>query len=183
MPDTSQRAFSLDEAIPILERTPRTLDAILRGLPDAWLHCNEGADTFSPFDVVGHLIHGEKTDWMPRVRMILETGDQRAFEPFDRFAQKEASRGKTLDELLDEFARLRAANIAALKALAIKPSDLDRRGKHPKLGAVTMRQLLATWVAHDLDHVIQIARVIGRQYTDEVGPWTVHLRIISGTQG
>jgi len=183
MPDTSQRAFSLDEAIPILERTPRTLDAILRGLPAAWLHCNEGADTFSPFDVVGHLIHGEKTDWMPRARMILETGDQRAFEPFDRFAQKEASRGKTLDELLDEFTRLRAANIAALKALALKPSDLDRRGKHPKLGSVTLRQLLATWVAHDLDHVIQIARVIGRQYTDEVGPWTAHLRIISGTQG
>jgi hypothetical protein len=183
MPDTSQRAFSLDEAIPILERTPRTLDAILRGLPDAWLHCNEGTDTFSPFDVVGHLIHGEKTDWMPRARMILETGDQRAFEPFDRFAQKEASRGKTLDELLDEFARLRAANIAALKALALKPSDLDRRGQHPKLGSVTLRQLLATWVAHDLDHVIQIARVIGRQYTDEVGPWTAHLRIISGTQG
>jgi len=183
MPDTSQRAFSLGEAIPILERTPRTLDAILRGLPDAWLHCNEGADTFSPFDVVGHLIHGEKTDWMPRARMILETGDQRAFEPFDRFAQKEASRGKTLDELLDEFARLRAANIAALKALALKPSDLDRRGQHPKLGSVTLRQLLATWVAHDLDHVIQIARVIGRQYTDEVGPWTAHLRIISGTQG
>jgi hypothetical protein len=183
MADTSQRAFSLDEAIPILERTPRTLDAILRGLPDAWLHCNEGGDTFSPFDVVGHLIHGEKTDWMPRARMILETGDQRAFEPFDRFAQKEASRGKTLDELLDEFTRLRAANIAALKALALKPSDLDRRGQHPKLGSVTLRQLLATWVAHDLDHVIQIARVIGRQYTDEVGPWTAHLRIISGTQG
>ena len=183
MTDMSRRAFSLDEAIPVLERTPRTLDVILRGLPDTWLHCNEGADTFSPFDVVGHLIHGEKTDWMPRVRMILETGDQRAFEPFDRFAQKEVSRGKTLDELLDEFARLRAANIAALKALALKQSDLDRRGKHPKLGSVTLRQLLATWVAHDLDHVIQIARVIGRQYTDEVGPWTAHLRIISGTQG
>ena len=183
MPDTYQRSFSLEEAIPILERTPRVVDAMLRGLPDAWVHCNEGADTFSPFDVVGHLIHGEKTDWMPRVRMILQTGDQRAFEPFDRFAQWEASRGKKLEELLDEFARLRAANIAALKALNLSASDLDRRGKHPKLGSVTMRQLLATWVAHDLDHVIQIARVIGRQYTDEVGPWTAHLRIISGKQG
>ena len=183
MPETTQRAFSLEEAIPILERTPRTLDAMLRGLPDAWLRCNEGEDTFSPFDVVGHLIHGEKTDWMPRARMILETGDARPFEPFDRFAQNEASRGKTLDELLDEFSRLRAANIAALKALELAPSDLERRGKHPKLGSVTMRQLLATWVTHDLDHVIQIARVIGRQYTDEVGPWTAHLRIISGTQG
>ena len=183
MPDTSQRSFALEEAIPILERTPRTIDAMLRGLPDAWLQCNEGENTFSPFDVVGHLIHGEKTDWMPRGRMILETGDQRAFEPFDRFAQWEASRGKTLAELLDEFARLRAANIAALKALQLSAPDLDRRGKHPKLGAVTMRQLLAAWVAHDLDHIIQIARVIGRQYTDEVGPWTAHLRIISGTQG
>jgi hypothetical protein len=183
MPDNTRRAFSLEEAIPILERTPRTLDAMLRGLPDAWLLCNEGGDTFSPYDVVGHLIHGEKTDWMPRARMILETGDARPFEPFDRFAQREASHGKTLDELLDEFARLRAGNIAALKALELAPSDLERRGKHPKLGSVTMRQLLATWVAHDLDHVIQIARVIARQYTDEVGPWTAHLRIISGTQG
>ena len=162
MPDTTQRAFSLEEAIPILERTPRVIDAMLRGLPDAWLHCNEGPDTFSPFDVVGHLIHGEKTDWMPRVRMILETGDQRPFEPFDRFAQWEASRGKSLEELLEEFARLRTANIAALKALQLSVDDLDRRGKHPKLGSVTMRQLLAAWVAHDLDHVIQIARVIGR---------------------
>jgi len=183
MPDMSRRAFSLREAIPILERTPRTLDAMLRGLPDVWIHCNEGADTFSPFDVVGHLIHGEKTDWMPRAHMILDTRDQRAFEPFDRFAQKEASRGKTLDELLDEFARLRAANILGLKALTLRSPELDFRGKHPKLGSVTLRQLLATWVAHDLDHVIQIARVIGRQYTDEVGPWTAHLRIISGTQG
>jgi len=183
MLETIRRAFSFEEAIPILERTPRTLDSMLRGLPDPWLRCNEGEDTFSPFDVVGHLIHGENTDWMPRARMILETGDARPFEPFDRFAQREASRGKTLDELLDEFARLRAGNIAGLRALKLTPSDLERRGKHPKLGSVTMRQLLATWVAHDLDHVIQIARVIGRQYTDEVGPWTAHLRIISGTQG
>jgi DinB family protein len=183
MTQTIRRAFSLEEAIPILTSTPRTLDAMLRGLPTAWLECNEGGDTFSPYDVVGHLIHGEKTDWMPRARMILETGDARPFEPFDRFAQNEASRGKTLDELLDEFARLRAANIAALKAIKLAPSDLDRRGKHPTLGSVTMRQLLATWVAHDLDHVIQIARVMGRQYTDEVGPWTAHLRIISGSKG
>ncbi|HTK69711.1 MAG TPA: DinB family protein [Candidatus Eisenbacteria bacterium] len=183
MLDNSRRAFSLGEAIPILERTPHTIDAILRGLPDAWLLCNEGPDTFSPYDVVGHLIHGEKTDWMPRVRMILQSGDQHAFEPFDRFAQREASRRASLDELLDEFARLRAANIAALQTLKLTSVDLDRRGKHPELGTVTMRQLLATWVAHDLDHVIQIARVMGRQYTDEVGPWTAHLRIISGTQG
>jgi len=183
MLDNSRRAFSLEEAIPILERTPHTIDAILRGLPDAWLLCNEGPDTFSPFDVVGHLIHGEKTDWMPRVRMILQSGDQHAFEPFDRFAQWEASRRASLGELLDEFARLRAANIAALQTLKLTSVDLDRRGKHPKLGTVTMRQLLATWVAHDLDHVIQIARVMGRQYADEVGPWTAHLRIISGTQG
>jgi hypothetical protein len=156
---------------------------MLRGLPDVWLRCNEGENTFSPYDVVGHLIHGEKTDWMPRARMILETGDARPFEPFDRFAQREASRGKTLDGLLEEFARLRAANIAALRTLKLAPSDLERRGKHPTLGSVTMRQLLATWVAHDLDHVVQVARVIARQYTDEVGPWTAHLRIISGAQG
>ena len=183
MTKTIRRPFSLEEAIPLLERTPQTLVAMLRGLPTGWLECNEGGETFSPYDVVGHLIHGEKTDWMPRARMILETGDTRPFEPFDRFAQREASRGKTLDELLDEFARLRAANIAALKALELAPSDLERRGMHPKLGSVTMRQLLATWVAHDLDHVVQVARVIARQYTDEVGPWTAHLRIISGAQG
>jgi len=183
MPTTFQRSFSLEEAIPLLERTPRVIDAMLHGLPDVWLRCNEGVDTFSPFDVVGHLIHGEKTDWMPRARMILATGEERAFEPFDRFAQTDASRGKTLDQLLEEFAALRAANVASLGGLALTTPDLDRRGKHPKLGTVTLRQLLAAWVAHDLDHVIQIARVMGRQYTDEVGPWTAHLRIISGTQG
>lgn len=183
MTDRTRRAFSLEEAIPILERTPRTLDAMLRGLPDAWLACHEGDATFSPFDVVGHLIHGERTDWMPRARRILESGDAQPFDPFDRFAQKEVSRGKTLDQLLDEFGRLRSANIAALKALRLEPSDMVRRGRHPTLGAVTMRQLLATWVAHDLDHLIQIARVLASQYADEVGPWRAHLRVISGKQG
>ena len=183
MTDRTRRAFSLEEAIPILERTPRAIDVMLRGLPDDWVRCNEGEATFTPFEVVGHLIHGERTDWMPRARMILESGDARTFEPFDRFAQSTASQGKALDELLDEFARLRAANIASLRMLRLLPSDLDRPGRHPTLGAVTMRQLLATWVAHDLDHMVQIARVLARQYADEVGPWRSHLRIISGSQG
>jgi DinB family protein len=183
MPDRTRRAFSLEEAIPILERTPRAIDAMLRGLPDDWVCCNEGESTFSPFDVVGHLIHGEQTDWMPRAHMILEGGDARTFEPFDRFAHLTACQGKTLDDLLEDFARLRAANLASLRMLRLLPSDLDRPGRHPTLGIVTMRQLLATWVAHDLDHVFQIARVMARQYADEVGPWRSHLRIISGSQG
>ena len=156
---------------------------MVRDLPDDWQQANEGGDTWSPYDVLGHLIHGELTDWVPRARIILEHGDARPFEKFDRFAQLTASRGKTLAELLDEFARLRAENLRELEALGITAADLDRPGLHPELGAVTLRQLLATWVAHDQDHVVQIARVLARQYSDEVGPWRAYLRIISGTEG
>jgi hypothetical protein len=156
---------------------------MLRGLPAGWTDANEGGETWSAFDVLGHLIHGEQTDWMPRARLILEHGDSRAFEPFDRHAQRGASAGKTVPDLLDEFARLRGANVADLKALGLRREDLDRPGRHPALGAVTLGQLLATWVAHDLDHVMQIARVLARQYADAVGPWRAYLRVISGVQG
>jgi hypothetical protein len=159
------------------------LDQLLRGLPAGWIAAHEGGETWSPFDVVGHLIHGERTDWIPRVRIILEHGETRPFETFDRFAQFERSSGRSLESLLDEFAKLRAANLRELAALRLTEADLLRRGRHPALGVVTLRQLLATWVAHDLDHVIQIARVLATQYSDEVGPWRAYLRVISGQQG
>jgi len=179
----TRRAFALDEATAVLARTPATLDAMLRGLPDGWIQAHEGGETWSPFDVIGHLIHGEQTDWVPRARIILEHGEARAFDKFDRFAQFELSQGRTLDSLLDEFAVLRRANLRDLAALEITEADLDRRGAHPGLGVVTLGQLLATWVAHDLDHVVQVARVLARQYSDAVGPWRAYLRVISGEQG
>jgi hypothetical protein len=181
--DRARRAFTLDEAVPLLARTPATLDTLLRGLPACWIEANEGTDTWSAFDVLGHLIHGERTDWMTRARLILEQGDSRPFDTFDRFAQFGASAGKTLPELLDEFARLRQGNLADLEALGLKAADLRRPGRHPQLGAVTLGQLLATWVAHDLDHVSQIARLLANQYADAVGPWRAYLRVISGSQG
>ncbi len=179
----TRRSFTMDDAIALLERTPKTLDSLLRGLPDDWVRSNEGGETWSPFDVIGHLIHGELTDWVPRARIILDHGEGRAFDKFDRFAQFEVSQGRTLDSLLDEFATLRRDNLAQLTALRVTEADLDRKGRHPELGPVTLRQLLSTWVAHDLDHVVQISRTLARQYTDEVGPWRAYLRVISGTQG
>jgi DinB superfamily len=181
--DRSRRPFVLGEAIEILARTPATLDAMLRGLPAAWIGANEGGDTWSAFDVVGHLIHGEQTDWMPRAKIILEHGDARPFEKFDRLAQFKAPAPRTLGSLLDEFAALRRRNLDDLRALALTPADFDRPGRHPELGPVTLGQLLATWTAHDLDHVMQISRVLARQYSDAVGPWRAYLRIISGAQG
>jgi hypothetical protein len=181
--DRTRRPFVMEEGVAILARTPATLDALLRGLPDGWIVAHEGGETWSPFDVIGHLIHGERTDWVPRARIILEHGEARAFDTFDRFAQFALSDGRTLASLLDEFATLRQDNLRELATLRLTDRDLDRRGRHPALGVVTLRQLLATWVAHDLDHVLQISRVLGRQYSDEVGPWRAYLRIISGTQG
>jgi len=181
--DRTQRSFVMEEAVAILARTPATLDALLRGLPDSWIAAHEGGETWSPFDVIGHLIHGERTDWVPRAKMILEHGESRAFDPFDRFAQFASSKGRALGSLLDEFGTLRAENLRQLAALRVTDADLERRGRHPELGTVTLRQLLATWVAHDLDHVVQISRVLARQYSDEVGPWRAYLRIISDTQG
>jgi DinB family protein len=181
--DRTRRSFVMDEAIAILARTPAALDAMLRGLPDGWIAAHEGGETWSPFDVIGHLIHGERTDWMPRARIVLQHGEARAFDRFDRFAQFAASEGRTLDSLLDELATLRRENLRELASLGLTDADLDRRGRHPELGVVTLRQLLATWVAHDLDHVVQISRVLARQYSAEVGPWKAYLRIISGQQG
>jgi hypothetical protein len=181
--DRRQRSFVMEEAVAILARTPATLDAMLRGLPEGWIVAHEGGETWSPFDVIGHLIHGEQTDWVPRARIILEHGEARAFDKFDRTAQFAVSEGRTLASLLDEFATLRQNNLRELAALRLTDADLDRRGRHPELGVVTLRQLLATWAAHDLDHVVQISRVLARQYSDAVGPWRAYLRIISGAQG
>lgn len=186
MRDTSQSetapgAFSLAEAVAILDRTPATLDVWLRGLPDAWIRATEGPGTWSAYDVVGHLLHGDTTDWIPRARRIIERGESMPFDPFDRDAQFAESAGRSLDDLLDAFAAGRQRALADLEALGLDDSALDRRGLHPALGPVTLRQLLATWVAHDLDHVMQISRVMGRRYADEVGPWRAYLRIINGT--
>jgi hypothetical protein len=181
--DRTRRPFVIEEAIAILARTPSTLGAALRGLPVPWTVAHEGGETWSAFDVLGHLIHGEEVDWIPRAKIILAHGDARAFDKFDRLAQFTASAGRTLSDLLDDFARLREANLGELRSLNLTDADLDRVGRHPELGAVTLRQLLATWVTHDLDHIMQIARVLARQYSDEVGPWRAYLRIISGAQG
>ena len=168
----------LETAIDLLARTPVVLRSLLEDLDEDWTRANEGPETWSPFDVIGHLIHGELTDWIPRLRMILEHGKERTFEPFDRFAQFEASRGKTLEDLLDEFAELRAANLDALQELELGPSDFDREGLHPELGVVTLGQLLATWMAHDLGHLAQIGRVLAQRYRDDVGPWREYMPVL-----
>jgi hypothetical protein len=169
--------FDLAAARPILARTPATLDKLLRDLPEPWVTGTEGPDTWSPFDVIGHLIHGERTDWVPRVEHLLAHGEAVPFPVFDRFAQFEASRGRTLAELLDTFGSLRAGNLRRLESFRLTPADLDRTGTHPEFGRVTLRQHLATWVVHDLDHIVQVARVMGRQYSEAVGPWQRYLRI------
>ena len=181
--DRSRRTFTLEEATAILSRTPATVDALLRGLPDGWIAANEGGTTWSPFDVVGHLIHGEQADWVPRAKIILEHGEARPFDKFNRLAQFAESAGRTLPELLDEFSALRRKSLDELASLHLTDASLDKRGRHPELGVVTLRQLLSTWVAHDLDHLMQLSRVLARQYSDEVGPWRAYLRVISGTQG
>jgi len=165
-------------AIPVLERTPGVLRALLDGLPDAWTTAREGPDSWSPYDVVGHLIHGERTDWIPRAELILRVGEAEPFPPFDRFAMFRDSAGKSLGELLDTFARLRGESVARLRALSPAPADLARRGRHPELGPVTLAQHLATWVAHDLSHIRQIVRIMGRQYAEAVGPWTAYLPML-----
>jgi hypothetical protein len=170
--------FSLDATTAVLERTPGTLDAMLRGLPDAWTRSNEGGKTFSPFDVIGHLIHGEKTDWIPRARIILEHGESRPFDRYDRFAQERESAGRTLDQLLDEFAQLRRGNLATLRGWNLHGAAFERRGTHPILGTVTLGQLIATWAAHDLTHVHQIARCMAHQVRAAVGPWTKFLGVM-----
>lgn len=169
--------FNLADTVAVLSRTPAALDALLRGLPDVWVHGDEGKDTWDAFVILGHLIVGERTDWMPRVRIILENGDARPFDPFDRFAQRE-SENKSMEQLLDEFARLRRENLAALQALDLRSEDLLRRGKHPALGTVRLAELLATWAVHDLTHLHQLSRVMAHQYRDAVGPWGVYLGVL-----
>lgn len=169
---------NLQDTIALLTRTPATLNALLRDLGETWTLRNEGEKTWSAFDVVGHLIHGERADWMPRAKMILQFGESRTFEPFDRSAQERESRGKSLAQLLDEFAELRSANLNELRALNLKPEDLVRRGRHPELGVVTLSQLLATWAAHDLTHLHQISRVMAHQYLEVVGPWSAYLGVL-----
>jgi DinB family protein len=170
--------FDSQDAIAVLERTPAALRGMLAGLPESWLLADEGPGTFSPRDVVGHLIHGEETDWIPRMRIILEHGESVPFTPFDRFAFRTASVGHTTDALLFRFAQLRADNLRALRALALDEAALARTGMHPGLGRVTLAQLFAAWVVHDLGHVKQIARAMARQYTAAVGPWREYLTIL-----
>jgi hypothetical protein len=170
--------FELPEAIAVLERTPKVLDAILRGQSGAWLNCREAPETFSPVDVLGHLLYAEAVDWIPRARIILECGESRAFEPFDRRGFGPLLRDRTVEAVLDDFAASRAANLAALRGFDLDDARLNSTGMHPDLGRVTIRQLLATWVLHDLSHVAQIARVMSRQYTGEVGPWRAYLPIL-----
>ena len=171
--------FDLSQAVSVLDRTPIVLRDMLHGLPDAWTRGDEGPDTWSPYDVVGHLIHGERTDWIPRARIILEEGEGRAFEPFDRFAQERESRGKSLAQLLDEFAALREENLEVLRGLDLGPAELALKGRHPDLGVVTLGQLLATWTAHDLGHLAQISRVMAKQYADQVGPWRAYMPVLA----
>lgn len=171
-------SFNLQDGIAVLERTPATFRALLSGLPDGWIAANEGPDTFSPFENVGHLIHGERTDWIPRAQIILAQGPNRRFEPYDRFAQVRESAGKSLAQLLDEFAGLRATNLATLRGWHLTDAHLALEGEHPSLGPVTLRQLLATWVAHDLGHLAQTSRVMAKQYREAVGPWRAYLPIM-----
>jgi hypothetical protein len=169
----------LEESVALLERTPTVLNALLRDLPDVWTNSNEGEGSWSPYVVVGHLIHAEKADWIPRLQIILEHGESRVFDPFDRDAQFRESAGKSLAALLDEWHTLRAQSLHRLRALLTDPAWLDRKGTHPAFGTVTARQLLATWTAHDMAHVVQIARVLAKRYKAEVGPWARYLSVMS----
>jgi hypothetical protein len=170
--------FDLSDGIEVLERTPAVFRALLSGVSDGWSTADEGPNTFSPFDNVGHLIHGERTDWIPRARIILAQGAQRRFEPYDRFAQVRESAGKTLAQLLDEFAALRAQNLDTLRGWRLSDAQLALMGEHPELGPVSLRQLLATWVAHDLGHIAQTTRVMAKRYREAVGPWRAYLPVL-----
>src|SRR5579863_3258289 len=163
---------NLDHTIALLERTPGALNELLRGLPEEWTERNEGGDTWNAREIVAHLSHCERTDWMVRVKHLLQFGEAQPFPPFDRLGQREAMRGKSLAELLDEFARLRAQNLEQLRGLGLSAADLERRGMHPALGPVTLSELLATWGGHDLSHLHQLSRVLAFQYRETVGPWT-----------
>jgi hypothetical protein len=175
---TNFAEFRLSEAIAILTRTPATLNAMLLGLPNAWVRSNEGSGTWNAFDIVGHLIVGERTDWIPRVRHLLENGEGRPFDPFDRFAQMNERQDKPLELLLNDFAYLRRENLATLQEMNLQHEDLIRRGTHPALGVVTLSELLATWTVHDLTHLHQLSRVMAHQYREAVGPWSAYLGVL-----
>ena len=170
--------FALGPGIAVLRKTPATLRALLDGLPEDWTAATEGPETWSPYDIVGHLIHGERTDWIPRARIILAQGAERTFTPYDRFAQYTESRGKSTAELLDEFARLRAENVATLRGWSLTQRELALEGVHPAFGPVTLEQLLATWTVHDLSHLAQTARVLAKQYREDVGPFRAYLPLL-----
>ncbi len=173
------KSFNINEAIQILETTPGVLNALLRNLPEGWADSHEGPDTWSPYDIVGHLIHGEKTDWIPRMQMILEEGTAKPFPDFDREAQFRDSKGKSLFQLLDRFEELRKKNVKELKRQQLTETDFSKTGLHPDFGEVTLQQLLSTWVVHDFSHVRQIARVLAKQYKGEIGPWEKYLPVVS----
>ncbi len=170
--------FDLQRSFEILSRTPTVLEHLLLGVSEFWLRCNEGANTWSPYDIVGHLIHGEKTDWIPRAEIILSTEQKKTFAPFDRFAQHDNDQTRPIQELLEEFSTLRALNLQKLKAFQLEEADLQKTGLHPELGKVTLQELLATWTVHDLGHIAQITRVMAYQYKTEVGPWQAYLGIL-----
>lgn len=170
--------FQLDKSIEILERTPTVLKHLLSGLSEEWIRENEGEDTWSPYDVLGHLIYGEKTDWMVRSKIILSDREDKTFEPFDRFAQFDTDQSRPIAVLLDEFAELRSQNLADLKALQLSEADFSKTGIHPALGPSTLQNLLSTWTVHDLGHIAQISRVMAKQYADNVGPWAAYLGIL-----
>jgi hypothetical protein len=174
--------FELDQALEVLERTPATLRALLLGIDSVWERGTEGPETFSPFDNVGHLIDGEETDWMSRARIILARGESVRFEPYDRLRHRARNAGRTLESLLEEFARLRADNLALLRSWRLTDAQLELPGLHPALGPVTLRQLLAAWVVHDLGHVAQVSRVMAKQYRQEVGPWLAFLPVLTDHQ-
>jgi len=169
---------NLEHTIALLTRTPAALNALLRDLPETWTHRNEGEKTWSAFDVVGHLIYAERMNWIPRAKMLLQFGESRAFEPFDRLGYIRESQGKSLGQLLDEFARVRSESLGELRALSLRPDDLARRGRHPAVGTVTLSELLATWAAHDLTHLHQISRIMAHQYREAVGPWSKFLGVL-----
>lgn len=169
--------FDLEKALPILEKTPKVLRLLLEDLPIEWIHSNEGEKTWSPYDIIGHFIHGEKTDWIERTTIILN--GSKKFKPFDRFAQFENSKGKSLNQLLDEFEQLRTDNLKKLAALKLTEDTFQMEGIHPEFGTVTLKELLATWVTHDLGHLAQVSRVMAKQYKDEVGPWLAYIPILN----
>jgi len=171
-------AARLNDTIALLERTPASFDALLRNLPEIWTQRNEGGSTWTVFDVIGHLIHAEHADWIPRARWIIEFGDSKPFPPFDREGHARLVRGKSLGQLLDEFAAARSQSLHDLRAMNLAPADFERHGRHPSLGAVTLSQLLATWATHDVNHLHQIARIMAHQYRDAVGPWQAFLGVM-----